>query len=236
MKSQSSRLRSLVTRINDNQPSYLILRAYRRRKLRKQLRESQKVMVQPTALKPLRLMLAVFIINALAIATTINVIRPKAYSNFELQDVQIQQVDTRDETIVSGVPARLQIDTADVDIEVASGGYDTERRTWDLSKDKAHYADITPQANNKVGNTFIYGHNRREVFASLENVSVGDQAIVHTTNGKTFTYTLRSIVDVEPTDVSLFEYQGSSILTVQTCSGNWFEKRRLYTFDFTEVI
>ena len=175
-------------------------------------------------------------VNLFAIAMTINVIRPAAYSDFEIQDGQIQQVDTRDEEVVSGVPVRLQIDAADVDIAVSDGGYDAENHTWELSTDTAHYADITPPANNQVGNTFIYGHNRREVFASLDKLTIGDQAVIQTVNGKTFIYTLRNIEDVEPTDVSLFEYQGTSILTVQTCSGNWFEKRRLYTFDFTEVI
>jgi hypothetical protein len=34
-----------------------------------------------------------------------------------------------------------------------------------------------------------------------------------------------------PTDATLFEYKGKPILTIQTCSGVWYQNRQLFTFD-----
>lgn len=186
-------------------------------------------------MNPFRIILTFFILNALAIGAAIQLIRPTSYADFEIQDVAIQQIDALDIEIISGRPTRLAIPSVNIDIAVASGNYNSETGTWDLSKDKAHYATITPEANNKIGNTFIYGHNNKNVFAALDGMAVGDSAVVATDSGYKFTYTLQAIKDVEPTDVSLFQYRGPSMLTIQTCSGSWFEKRRLYSFDFSEV-
>lgn len=186
-------------------------------------------------MNPFRIILAFFVLNALAIGAAIQLIRPTSYADFEIQDVAIQQINALDTETISGRPTRLTIPSVNIDIAVASGTYNSETGAWDLSKDKAHFATITPEANNKIGNTFIYGHNNKNVFAALDGMAVGDKAVVATDTGHTFTYTLQSIKDVEPTDVSLFEYRGSSMLTIQTCSGNWFEKRRLFGFSFSEV-
>lgn len=145
------------------------------------------------------------------------------------------QITTAGKIIEAGKPVRFHVPAVNVDLTVADGLYNTATGNWTLSNDKAHYATITPYANNIEGNTFIYGHNRRAVFAPLLNLKAGDRAYVYTDNKKIFTYTLRSIKDVDPTDVSLFTYQGKPILTVQTCSGTWYENRRLFTFDFVSV-
>lgn len=137
--------------------------------------------------------------------------------------------------IEAGKPVRLVIPSVSIDLTVADGLYDQKTGAWTLSKDKAHYATITPFANNIEGNTFIYGHNRRSVFAPLLKMKTGDKALVYTDNNKVFTYTLRDFKDVDPTDASLFTYQGKPILTLQTCSGTWYENRRLFTFDFVSV-
>lgn len=186
-------------------------------------------------MKASRLILGFFTLNTLAVVLAINLVQPKSYADFQLQDVTIQQIDTDNTEVISGRPTQLRLESVGVDIAVASGGYDPDNKKWDLSDDKAHYATITPEANNTMGNTFIYGHNKPAVFAPLDGLTVGDQAQVTTDSGTVFIYTLKEVRDVEPTDVSLFEYQGPSQLTVQTCTGSWFEKRRLFIFDFTEV-
>ncbi len=66
--------------------------------------------------------------------------------------------------------------------------------------------------------TFIYGHNRWAVFYKLLKVQPGDEAIVSTANGHTFTYKMTGQKVTQPTDTSLFHYQGPPILTLQTCS------------------
>lgn len=137
--------------------------------------------------------------------------------------------------VVSGKPVRIQIPSLNIDLNVAEGHYNSTNQTWTLSKDKAHYAVNTPLANNAEGNTFIYGHNRKAVFARLPHIKAGELAIVTTENGHSFTYKFRSAFETQPSDDSLFEYQGPAILTLQTCSGLWYQNRQLFTFDFVSV-
>lgn len=137
--------------------------------------------------------------------------------------------------LVQGKPARIGLPAAGIDVKVVDGVYDPASGSWTLSKDMAHYAIMTSLANNQTGNTFIYGHNKTSVFAALSKIRQGDYADVTTEEGHVFRYVLREYRDVTPQDTGIFQYEGEPILTVQTCSGPWFEKRRLFTFDFVEV-
>src|SRR5690606_34543857 len=127
-----------------------------------------------------------------------------------------------DEEMISGPPIRLDIKSADISIEISDGVYNKQRGTWTLSNDKAHFAVGTSQPNNVAGNTFIYGHNRREVFARITKLVGGEEAKVTTANGHVFVYKLVSRRVVSPTDVSVFAYDGPPILTVQTCTGLFY--------------
>ena len=135
-----------------------------------------------------------------------------------------------------GKPMRIVIPSLSIDIAVTDGYYDSNNQTWTLTKDKAQYAVMTPQANNIAGNTFIYGHNRKEVFAKLSKIKVGEKVTVYTDSGHEFTYSYLSSKETDPTDSSLFSYQGPPILTLQTCSGIFFQNRQLFTFRLSEVV
>lgn len=136
---------------------------------------------------------------------------------------------------LSGKPIRIVIPSVGIDIAVVDGFYNQRTQTWSLSETEAQYATITPLANTVEGNTFIYGHNRPAVFKSLLDAKAGASAMVYTDNGHQFIYKLRSWKATKPTDDSLFYYQGQPILTVQTCSGTFFQNRSLYTFDLVEA-
>jgi len=73
------------------------------------------------------------------------------------------------------------------------------------------------------------------VFSTLNRIKPGDEAIITTDNGHRFTYKFRAAYETNPSDDSLFHYQGSPILTVQTCSGLWYQNRQLFTFNFENV-
>lgn len=132
---------------------------------------------------------------------------------------------------ISGKPNRIVIPSVGIDVAVVDGFYNSQAQTWNLSETQAQYATITPLANTEAGNTFIYGHNRPAVFKRLLSTRVGATATVYTSNGHVFTYKLVSSRVTKPTDDSLFYYKGNPILTVQTCSGAWFQNRSLYTFE-----
>lgn len=135
----------------------------------------------------------------------------------------------------SGEPARILVPTANIDLAIEPGYYNYQKHTWTLSNTGANFAVMTAKPNNTNGNTFIYGHNNAAIFKRLMDIKPGDQAIVVAKDGKRFVYQLQTSRDTQPTDTSLFDYQGPPILTVQTCSGAWFQHRRLFTFKFVEV-
>jgi LPXTG-site transpeptidase (sortase) family protein len=136
---------------------------------------------------------------------------------------------------VSGVPAHIDVPATGISVDVQPGYYNKSSQTWTLSLNKAQYATITPEANDGNGNTFIYGHNRPEVFFKLLKAQPGDEAIVTTTNHHKFVYKMTSRHDTKPSDDSLFRYQGPPILTLQTCSGFWYQNRSLFVFKLESV-
>ncbi len=137
---------------------------------------------------------------------------------------------------IEGKPTRMVIPSLDIDLSIADGIYHSQSQTWTLSNDKAHYALMTAQPNNQAGNTFIYGHNRPAVFARLSKLAVGQTVTIYTDTNRVFTYRYRSAYETNPNDSSVFSYQGPPILTLQTCSGLWYQNRYLMTFDLIGVI
>ena len=103
---------------------------------------------------------------------------------------------------------------------------------WTLTRDKVQYAVMTAQPNNDNGNTLIYGHYRREVFSRLRFVAPDAEAIVITDNGYKFVYKFKSFKVVQPSDGTIFKYKGKPQLTLQTCTGVFFQNRQLFDFDF----
>lgn len=138
--------------------------------------------------------------------------------------------------LLSGIPSNLNIPSLDLELAIAPGNYNYQTDEWTLSLDKAHFANLTPQPNNKTGNTLIYGHYRKGVFLSLPRMQIGDIAIVSTDNNHKFYYKLNEIVVVKPEDSStILNYRGDPMLTLQTCSGLFYQNRQLFTFELMRV-
>jgi len=144
-------------------------------------------------------------------------------------------VTTPTKPVTSGHPVNISIPSVDIDVSVVDGTFDAKTQEWTLGLHTAQWGTMTPEPNDTAGNTYMYGHYRAEVFAYLHVIKPGAEAIVTTDNGLKFIYTYESSETVDPTDTSLFNYQGPPIMTVQTCSGSWFQNRTLYKFDFTRV-
>jgi len=135
-----------------------------------------------------------------------------------------------------GKPTSIRLPSVSIDLPLLDGVYNASNKTWSLSNDAAHYALMTPIANNIAGNTFIYGHNKKNVFAKLSSIKNGDKAYIATDTGLTFVYSFRTSLETDPNDDTLFHYEGAPILTLQTCSGLWYQNRQLFTFDLIEVV
>lgn len=145
---------------------------------------------------------------------------------------QTAQLASQPALVRTALPVSMSVPAVGVLVDVEPGTYNRVDQTWSLSDTKASFATVTSVPNAQSGNTFIYGHNRANIFAKLNNAKSGDKAYVTAADGVVFVYSLTSTRDAQPTDVSLFEYDGTPILTLQTCSGFWDQYRRLFTFTY----
>jgi len=136
-------------------------------------------------------------------------------------------------SLVTGKPVHLTIPSLNMNLDVADGVYNQANGTWTLSSDKAHYALPTTQPNNEAGNTLIYGHYRPQVFARLHTITSGAQVFIDTDNGYRFVYTFQKAETIDPSDTSIFSYEGKPRLTIQTCTGIWMQNRQFFYFDLT---
>lgn len=136
---------------------------------------------------------------------------------------------------IYGKPVRIVMPSLNIDIKVVDGEYNRASGEWTLSRDKAQFALPSVQPNNESGNTLIYGHYRTEVFAALHTIQPSAVAYITTANGYKFSYTFTTSQAFDPTDTTIFRYQGPPRLTVQTCSGNYFQHRQMFYFTFDTV-
>ena len=136
--------------------------------------------------------------------------------------------------LISGKPRQIIIDNLSINLPVADGYYNPKNGSWTLSRNQAHFALPSTPANNKQGMTFIYGHNRSEVFSRLAKITPGSTAMVITDNNYRFTYRYVASFATNPKDTAVFGYGGPPILVLQTCSGAWFQNRQLFQFDLLD--
>ncbi len=137
--------------------------------------------------------------------------------------------------LIQGKPTHLIIPSLNINVVVTDGYYYPKTQTWTLNSDKAQYAVMTPYANNREGNTFIYGHALSNIFGSLPNIKPGSEVLVFTDNKHKFLYKLTGSRVTNPSDTALFDYQGPPILTLQTCTGLWYQNRYLFVFSLEKV-
>ena len=138
--------------------------------------------------------------------------------------------------LVTGFPVSISIPgprpAADMNVGIIPGYYDSKSKTWTLTETDAQYAVMTPQPNNITGNTFIYGHYRPNVFAYMHLILPGTIATITTNNGYKFTYKFVETYAVNPGDSAVLANSNSPILTIQTCSGTFFQNRQMYIFTY----
>lgn len=177
---------------------------------------------------------ALILINAYSVGTIWYLHSPGA-SRSQALAVPIPTPMPLAQTVKKGIPATLKIPALGIDLPVADGSYNSADASWTLSSDKAHYANLTVPVNDQRGNTMIYGHNNPQVFAALERLQPGMEAEVITTAGDHFYYSFTDSLTIRPNDLTSFDSSGSPRLTLQTCSGAWFENRQMFQFALSRV-
>ena len=138
--------------------------------------------------------------------------------------------------VVTGEPVRLVVDRLSVDLPVKPGSYDALTGEWTLSEMDAYFATMTDKPNDGRGSTFIYGHNRRSVFAPLADITTGDTVRIMTDNGHTFIYGYSHDAIIKPDMTSvLYEDPINPQLILMTCEGVFSAARRVMYFQLLEV-
>jgi LPXTG-site transpeptidase (sortase) family protein len=134
-----------------------------------------------------------------------------------------------------GIPVRVVVPTAAIDLPVKVGSYNPDNASWDVDMDNAYYADVSMPVNNSNGTTLIYGHAQSAIFETLPQIQPDAEAIVYTDSGYVFHYQHTTSRLVVPTDVSVFTANGPPNLVLQTCIGVYSEWRGLYSFKLTSI-
>lgn len=151
------------------------------------------------------------------------------------QETAIQKAE-HNKSLVTGFPALISIPgpraDLDMNVSVIPGYYYKQSDTWTLRESSAMFATTSTQPNNLTGNTFIYGHYRPNVFAYMHLITPGTLATITTNNGYKFSYRYIKTYAVKPDQTSVLSYSLSPILTIQTCSGTFFQNRQIFVFNY----
>lgn len=142
--------------------------------------------------------------------------------------------------VISGKPTRITVPTSDIDLPIDDGTYSPKTGAWTLSAMNAQYLVDSAPANDNEGMTFIYGHGTDAVFGKIGSNTppAGTQATLFTENGREFTYSLREVKNLTPTDTWILKnsHIGEPRLIIQTCTGAFSEWRTMFIFSFKKVV
>jgi len=182
----------------------------------------------------------IFAFSSIFIAAGLAVVLPSLYFAHSHKGTQggkvLSAVSSQDKkptaqtTLVTGHANAISIPSVSINLPVIDGFYDAKTGEWTLTNDKAQFATPTANPNNLMGNTFIYGHALTVVFGRLTLMKPGAEAFITTDNGYTFRYKFVETYATQPTDTSVLHYQGPPVLTLQTCSGSFWQNRQMYVF------
>lgn len=149
-------------------------------------------------------------------------------SSFNTEPVKIDpnllRVDTS-KKIVKTPPTRLIIPDLGIDVVVKEAkivkGY------WEVFPDSAGFGlgSAYPQ---DTGNQVIFAHARPGLFLPLKEVKIGQKVYVFTKDSW-YTYTIKNIKEVLPSQVEVIAPTTSAVLTLYTCSGFADSKRLIVT-------
>lgn len=184
--------------------------------------------------RPILFLSAIVLLDVSLIVGVINFL-DKPVESLRLHTVDIDHPIANQPDLISAKPLSLTIPKLQLNLTIREGEYNTNNHSWTIDNQSAFYAVITPKPNNLAGNTLIYGHNSKHIFGRLSQLEKDDEVKITAENNKIFVYKLIDTKSVKPTDVSLFEYKGAPILTIQTCSGTRHKQRQLFIFALTRL-
>lgn len=113
-------------------------------------------------------------------------------------------------------PAKIYIPKLERVLYVSDGYLDNNR--WTVSETGVSYYSNSARPG-EIGNSVIYGHNRRDILGGLWRVQDGDTIYVIMDSGDFVKYQVFEKKEIQPTQVEILNQTADSRLTVYTCSG-----------------
>jgi sortase A len=119
------------------------------------------------------------------------------------------------------IPEKIIIPSAGIHANIKSAY--VNRNDWVLYKNYVSYLESSAGLG-EYGNTVLYAHNTRELFANLKNVAPNDKILIES-DGKTFSYIVNETKVVEPTQLDIVFPSDSERVTLFTCTDFTYEDR-----------
>lgn len=149
-------------------------------------------------------------------------------SSFDKEPVKIDpnliRIDAS-KKIVKNPPTRLIIPNLGIDVAVREAkivkGY------WEVFSDSAGFGEGSAYPQDS-GNQVIFAHARPGLFLPLKEAKIGQKVYVFTKNSW-YTYSIKDIKEVLPSQVGVIAPTTSAVLTLYTCSGFADSKRLIVT-------
>jgi len=113
-------------------------------------------------------------------------------------------------------PVEISIPKVDLDLPVLETII--ANSTWQIADNGISHLAITSRPGED-GTIILYGHNTEDRFGPLLWLSVGDSIVLTNGDNKTFTYVIKKIVTVDPSDTKVLTTQKGPTLILYTCTG-----------------
>ena len=119
-------------------------------------------------------------------------------------------------------PVRIIIPTVRIDLYVEES--EISDGTWELSETKASFGKGSSYLDEMLGNSVIFAHARRGLFAPLKDVKINDPIVIVGTEN-IYVYRIAQVEKVKPEEKEKVKSLGDTNLTVFTCDGVYDEYR-----------
>ncbi|MBA3723676.1 MAG: class F sortase [Candidatus Levybacteria bacterium] len=114
------------------------------------------------------------------------------------------------------IPVRITIDALAIDAPVSP--VVVENNKWPVTGKAASYLAASP-IPGEAGNSIIYAHNWKNLFANLTNAQTGEEVVITFADGSKKTFVISSTSTVTPDTSSILANANDTRITLYTCTG-----------------
>lgn len=138
------------------------------------------------------------------------------FSSSSIWQLAPGKLNTHEVLLPKNYPSKLYIPKLSKALDITDGQVQDNR--WTVSATGVSYL-TTSALPGEIGNSVIYGHNRRDILGGLPWLSVGDTIYITMQNGDLIKYEVFERKEILPTQVEILDNTLDSRLTIYTCSG-----------------